>query len=404
MKRTETLVCIILVIVMICMEACSGQTSASNTTASQNNGAVTTQTTAVVVQSSETAGQSSDTPATGTESGRKVLVGISIRSLSAEYESNLYEGAKKYIPLSFPETEFEFVPMEANGDMQQQIEDIRAFAAREGDKILYIDPQGTAACQPIAEICEDNKIYWTSQCTMIEGSAPWDYHYYVSHILMNDEVSAYDTATALFDSFNGEEANVVACLGDLWGNTAIYRTIGLERALAEYPNVTLLDKQPIEWNTEKAMSLTQTWLSQYGAEHLDGIWVCMDAGALAVVEALRKEGLNGKIKVTGIDGVSGAIEAMKSGDMVATECIYPINMGCVGVTIAYLALTGQIDPDEISQNRDQSAFFAPSLLVEQGNLEWYIANYIDTYPDFDASTVFEWGTGCYDEENLYSKS
>lgn len=86
--------------------------------------------------------------------------------------------------------------------------------------------------------------------------------------------------------------------------------------MSEHTGVQMLDQQNGDWLPEKALSITQAWLTKYS--DIQGIWCANDDMAVAVVQALKAKGLNGKVKVTGCDATGPALDAIKAGDMVAT--------------------------------------------------------------------------------------
>ncbi len=321
----------------------------------------------------------------GSDSGKEaktLLVGLSIRGLDNPYYVELVEGVQQFIDRT---PGAEMVIMEHHGDDQKEVNDVRAFASRGEDAILYIDPQSAAVCTEVAEICEENEIYWTSAYTIAKDIYPWNYHYFVSHQALDDVTAGYEVAKCMFESFEGADANILCVAGALSNDASINRILGLEKALAEFPNVTLLDTQPADWDSQKALNVTQTWLSKY--DDVDGIWAANDGMAVAVVEALKSKGLNGDIRVVGVDCIPTGVEAIKAGDMTATFYPYPACMGGYGVAMAYAAYTGAIDPDGLTE--EQSCYLTPGVLVTAENVD----SYMGTQPALNFEDPLSWGIG-----------
>lgn len=328
----------------------------------------------------------------GYKEGDKVLFGVSVRGLDNYYYVELMQGINA-VASQIPNCEV--VLMEHDGDDQKEVNDVKSFAARDGYKILYIDPQSSAICAEVAEICEEAEIYWTSAYTLGEGIYPWTYHYFVSHQALDDVTAGYEVAKAMFESFNGEPAKVACVAGELSNLASINRIIGLEQALAEYPNVTLIDTQPGDWDTTKALEITQTWLVKYNND-LDGIWAANDGMAVGVVEALKAAKQNGTIQVVGVDCIPTGIEAVIAGDMSATFYPYAKLMGAYGVSMAYAALNGTIDPDELCKVREDCCYLTPGLVVTTENAQEIADTLVfaeANIDDIDWKNPTVWGIG-----------
>ncbi len=315
------------------------------------------------------------------ETGPKtVLAGVSIRSLSNPYYLSVEEGAKMFAD-SVDEDTIDVQLLVSDGSDEKELNNIKAAIARGGkDTILYVDPNNAPNAAAIAEICEEAGVYWMTVWSTAEGLHPRDYPHYVFHMSPDDQKSGHDIAVAMFDSFKTPgKGKILAIQGMLANSAAINRFKGLQKALSEYPGVELIDDQAGDWNPAKALEITETWLSTYG--DIDGIWVANDSMALAVVEALRAKGLNGKVAVAGVDGIADAITAIQNGDMVATVSVNPWLQGGFGLALPYAAYKGYIDTTKMTE--EQMMFNTAGLLVSTENIDDYVAGYIEGRPTFD---------------------
>ena len=82
----------------------------------------------------------------------------------------------------------------------------------------------------------------------------------------------------------------------------------------------------------------------------------MGSGAL---EALRAEGLAGKVPIVGVDGIKTAVDAVRTGEFACTVTSDPFWQGGMGLAIGYNAKIGKFDPD-------QRAAGAPRVLRQGG--------------------------------------
>ena len=184
----------------------------------------------------------------------------------------------------------------------------------------------------------------------------------------------------MFKEFDStKKVKILALQGQLGNDSAIERFEGLQKSLAENPNVELLDTQVADWNAQKALNITETWLSKY--PEIDGIWCANDDMALGALQALKAKGLNGKVKVVGVDGIPEAIAAIESGDMVCTVANNGYLQGGYMTAYAYSAYKGIIKTSEMS--RDQRLFTTKAEFVDKSNVAQYRIDFMSGKPNYD---------------------
>ena len=150
--------------------------------------------------------------------------------------------------------------------------------------------------------------------------------------------------------------------------------------MAANSNIKLLDFQVANWKASEAFTITGTWLTRFGND-IKGIWCANDDMASGALEALRAEGLAGKIPVCGTDGIKLAVEAVKSGDMAATASWNPYWQGGMGLSIGYAARLGKFDvAKEPANHRDYNA---KGILVTKDNVDDFLKNYVLSTPKVD---------------------
>lgn len=121
------------------------------------------------------------------------------------------------------------------------------------------------------------------------------------------------TATALFEKMGGQ-GNVIMTEGQLGHTGAQGRTQGLYQALEKYPGITLIAKDPADWDTNKTTQLWEGYLARY--DNIAGAFFHNDDMALAALKVIRKAGR--QILIAGVDAMPPGIEAVMNGSMVAT--------------------------------------------------------------------------------------
>lgn len=316
--------------------------------------------------------------------GEAFYTGTVIRTLSNEYHAAWNRGGRLFAESIGQGTYNRALLCE--GDSEKQLTLMRALISEGGENVVFnIDPNQSPDAKPIADLCAENKIYFLTQWNKPDDLHPWDYNpYWVAHMGVDGVPSGYYVAKELFEAIGGS-GKIVALQGLLANVPAIQRFEGLQKALAEYPGIELLEDQTAEWDRTKAVSVTEAFLAKY--PDLNAIWAANDNMGLGALEALRTAGLAGEIPVVGIDGTSEAINACISGEFAATVNNDPMWQGGMGLSIPYSAKMGVFNPaDEPNEHRE---FYFEPVYVNTANASEIKANYIDGIPQYDWDDL--WG-------------
>lgn len=317
---------------------------------------------------------SSDTEIPADETGwpefkEKIYLGISVRTLSNPYLVKVKEGAEQLAQdLIAAGYDVEVSTLLCEGSDEKQVSDIKAFIARGGkNAVLYVDPNNSPTTAVIADICEEANVYWASVWNIADGIYPMDYKYWVSHSSADDVLAGYEVAVDIFERFEVPGKGKILALEGMLGNSASQgRTNGLDKALAEFPDVERLDMQPTDWDTTKSLNITETWLSKYG--EFDGIWTAGDPMAIGAITALKKAGLaGGKVKVAGLAGTQEAFDAIAAGDLTNTWDFNGFMQGYYISAMVIAARIGQIDVQSLPIA--SRMFLTPGKLITPENLE-----------------------------------
>jgi ribose transport system substrate-binding protein len=121
------------------------------------------------------------------------------------------------------------------------------------------------------------------------------------------------SATALFERMNGQ-GKVIMTQGQLGHTGAQGRTKGFYQALAKYPGIELIAKDPADWDVNKTIQLWKGYLARYG--DIGGGFFHNDDMALAAAKVIQQAGRT--IPISSIDAMPPAIQAVINGTMVTT--------------------------------------------------------------------------------------
>ncbi len=307
----------------------------------------------------------------------------SIRSLSNPYHATWNKGGEAFAKAAG----LDYATLVTEGDSEKGIADIKAMIAKTGgNMVLNVDPNDSPDARRIVEACASAKVYVVTQWNKPADLHPWDFDpYYVAHISFDGKPNGRAMAKALFEAMGGKGG--ICALGGILSNVpAIERKAGLDEALAENPDIKLLDFQVANWDQNKALEITQAWLTRFG-DQIKGIWAASDGMGMGALEALRAEGLAGKVPVTGIDGIQLAVEAVMNGEFAGTVAWDPYWQGSMGLSIAYHAKTGAFDPAK--EEKVHREFYGTGIQITKANAkEFYEAN-IKSSPTLDFDDL--WG-------------
>ena len=135
-----------------------------------------------------------------------------------------------------------------------------------------------------------------------------------SYVGSDDVQSGYMEAKYVLDKI-GCDGNVVIIEGPIGQSAQIQRLEGNQKALAECPNVSVVEQQTANWSRAEAQTLMENWLTAH-PDDIAGVIGQNDEMALGAIEAIKAAGLGvGDFAIAGIDGVTDALLAVKAGDM-----------------------------------------------------------------------------------------
>lgn len=314
----------------------------------------------------------------------KIVLGVAVRTFANPYHVKVNEGAQMLVDdLKAAGYDIELQTVLDEGSDVDQISNMRALIARAGeDLVFYCEPQNAPNGPIIADMLDEAGVYWTHAWTPGEGVFPTDYEYWVMYHTPDDIQAGYNIAVEMFSKFETPfEGKILALQGPLGNTASENRKLGLEKALAEYPGVELLELQPADWHMDVAQNTVETWLNKY--PDVDGIWCGNDTMGLGAVTALKAKGLNGKVLVTGVDGTQEAIDAIRTGDMVCTSDVNGLAQGYYASAWAIAAKIGILDYKSLEPGGRM--FTTATTLVTAENVE----EFMSATPQFDYRNYLE---------------
>lgn len=312
--------------------------------------------------------------------GKGVFMGTAIRSLENPYHAVWARGGQAFAD----SVGGVHVIQTCEGSSEKQLNDIKALVAKAGKNAVFcIDPNESPNIIPIAKALEAAGVYYVSWWNKPDEVKAWEYPHWVAHIAFDGISAGEFTAEALIQAMGGA-GKIVAIKGMLANSIAIDRYKGLENVLAKHPGIELVSSDTAEWDRTKAFEKMKSFL--VANPDVGGVWAANDNMALGALEAIRAAGFAGKVLVTGIDGISEMLDAVKAGEAAATVLNDSFWQGGIGLSLAYAAATGKIDLKQTPKEKRQ--YFAKAVEVDRSNVNDIIATYVNGTPKYDWSDLY----------------
>ena len=169
--------------------------------------------------------------------------------------------------------------------------------------------------------------------------------YMPNYIGVDHTIMAYEMTKDICEKMGGE-GNVVILRGVDAASSSQERTAGIEAAIAEYPNVTIVESQSAQYDQTTAQTTLGDILQ--AKKDVDAVICCNDLMAVGAVNALKENnyevgGDNGVI-VAGIDGNIIALESIEAGEMYCTAYDWSLLQGYYAVQQAVALVKGEEVP------------------------------------------------------------
>jgi ribose transport system substrate-binding protein len=222
-------------------------------------------------------------------------------------------------------------------NIEEQIRLVEDWVTRKPDGIVFI-PVDYKAMGPSAMKIKDAKIpliIYNNKMTNIPDTP---------FIGFDDEKIGYEASKHLFQALGGN-GSVIHIDGVPGAITAQDRKRGLERALKEFPGITLLASQPGNYLRLAAMQVFENLMQRF--PKIDGVMAANDDMAVGIVEASHSAGRD-SIKVVGIDCIADAAKAIKDGRMLGSIDTMPFSQGYLSLRMMVELLNGAKLPPTIS--------------------------------------------------------
>jgi ABC-type sugar transport system substrate-binding protein len=205
---------------------------------------------------------------------------------------------------------------------------------------------------------------------------------WIAHSYADDVQAGYLAADAILAEFpataaSNEQANVkmVGLTGPFTAQGSFDRNNGLKNRISQAKNAMLYEIQEADFQEESAKVRTKNLLAKYPS--LNAIWTASDGMAMGAIDALKEAGKKpGKdVVVAGIDWTQRGLNAVKSGELVATVGGHFMEAG-MALVLIYDHHHGKDFAEELG-----TVFETPMYTISKGNIDEYLTT-VGMHPDW----------------------
>ena len=284
-------------------------------------------------------------------------------SLNNDYYSSWNEGAERAVAAF----NGEYVAMTNEGDPATQISQFQQQVDA-GVRMIFVTAPDPSSVGEMARIANENDVCFVNTWESDFWDSPFNYgDNYTAYHTPKSEESSYELAKALFEEMGGK-GNFVHLTGHPGATADFQRTAGVDRALEEYPDIKLVDRQPGEWNRDDSRNAMAGIINRHGKE-IDGVFGQNDDVGIGALNALTEAGVTG-VPITGMDGNQGTMELIESGEFFGVASSMPQWQAGFSFVRALDACISGEAPEALNRQ-----LWTGSMVVTKDNVQ----EYMDTY-------------------------
>ncbi|MDF2511370.1 MAG: ABC-type sugar transport system, periplasmic component [Herbinix sp.] len=259
------------------------------------------------------------------EGDKKIVLGMTLYSLKNEFTVRLANAATA----KAEELGVELKIYDGNYDPSTQISQIETMISDGVDGII-LNPQDAEALSVGVDKAVAAGIPVVGVNTRVQSDKLTSY-------VGSQDVYAGELETQFMVDLVGSKFNTVIIEGPLGQSAQIERRQGIQNVIDKNPEIKVLAEKTANWSRSEAMTIMENWLNAF--DDIDAVIAENDEMALGAREAIKAKGLD--IPVIGVDGITDALNAVESGEMVASIFQDGAGQGSKAVEVLVNAVNGQ---------------------------------------------------------------
>ncbi len=258
-------------------------------------------------------------------------IGVSVPSADHGWTAGLLWWANKAVKeIGAKDKSVEFFVVAASSG-SKQVGDVEDLMIK-GIDALVILPHNPATLQKVIEEAYNSGIYTVVVDRELEKDAQ-------DVFIAGDNPGLGRVGGQWLAKEMGGKGNVVVIEGmQIPINTQ--RVDAFNAVMADYPNIKILDSQPGDWSTQKALAVMENFIQKH--PQIDAVW-CQDDDMLkGVMQAIKESGRTDIKTVLGGAGSKDIIKMVMDGDKVVRSTVtYSPSMVASGIALAVAGVKGE---------------------------------------------------------------
>ncbi len=296
---------------------------------------------------------SGGTAAAAPSTGKRLKIAVVPKGTTHEFWKSVHAGAAK----AAKELDVDIVwkgPLKED-DLKQQIQVVDTFVAQ-GVSGIVLAPLNDSALRTPVKAAKSAKI----PVVVFDSDLQGDDH--VSFVATDNQAAGKLAAEGMAKRLDGK-GNLVVLRYQEGSASTQNREKGFIDALGGKPDLRLVsDNQYGGATTESAFQKSESLLVAHKAQTgaVSGVFTPNESTTFGMLQALKKSGMNGKVRFFGFDSSDKLVAALREGDIDGLVVQNPFNMGYLAVKTMAEHLRGK----PVEKRIDTGA-----RLVEKSNLD-----------------------------------
>lgn len=239
----------------------------------------------------------------------RALVGVSMAHFDDNFLTMIRTAMSEHAA-TLPDVDLQFA--DAQGDVGRQLSQIQNFVTQDAAAII-VNAADTSATPGMTKIARDAGVplvYVNRRPA--EDTLPAGVVFVGSDDLQAGTLEMEELARLM-----NHRGNVAIMVGELASNGAQLRTLAVERVVAKYPGMKIVEKQVGNFQRERGLDLMNNWLTAGTA--IDAVASNNDEMAIGAIMAIQQARMpSGKILVGGVDATPDALAEVEKGTLAVT--------------------------------------------------------------------------------------
>lgn len=295
-KKFAALIAALLLLSALAMAGC--QQSGGSTEPEESSAAT------AAAETSEETGEAQ------TDTDDKITIGYAVYNFTNPYYFGVMDGGD----IAAEELGCEVIWKSCEGSIEEELAIVENFI-EQGVDIICLDPVDATALVDTINKATEAGIPVVTFNNVIEGTDAYAY---------TPDSHANGTAVGeMLCHYIGKEGAVAILQEQPGNNSSDTHENAVREVIAKYPDIEIVAEQVTNFDPDKALQITQTWLSTL--DELDAIVTISNSSAASAAQAVKAAGREGEIAIFAMDGMNN--ELVASGEQTADSLNLTLAMG-----------------------------------------------------------------------------